>query len=89
MNVKNCLKGILVLTLLALMPLNACGKGNERGGRPQGPPPEALEECEEKSAGDSVTFTGRQGESMSATCKEIDGQLVAVPEGMERGGRPQ
>ena len=89
MNVKNCLNGILVITLLALMPLTACGKGNERGGRPQGPPPEAIEACKEKSAGDSVTFTGRQGESMSATCKEIDGQLVAVPEGMERGGRPQ
>ena len=89
MNVKNCLNAMVVVTMLALMPLTAWGKGNDRGDRPQGPPPEAIEACDGKSAGDSVTFTGRQGESLSATCEEIDGQLAAVPEGMKGGNRPQ
>lgn len=89
MNIKNSTKGIVLLTLLVLTPLTACGKGNNNGGRPQGPPPEAIEACENKSVGDSVTFAGRQGESLSATCAEIDGQLVAVPEGMKQGSRPQ
>ncbi|MFH1215506.1 MAG: hypothetical protein V1706_03290 [Pseudomonadota bacterium] len=73
-----------VLTILLVMPLAACAQNN---GRRQGPPPEAIEACENKNAGDSVKFTGRRGESLEATCQEIDGQLVAVPEGMPPGGR--
>lgn len=80
---------MVFVSLLTLMPLTACGKGNDNGRRPQGPPPEAIEACEGKTAGDSVTFADREGESLSATCEEIDDQLVAVPEGMKRGGRPQ
>lgn len=84
MNVKKGLKVMTVFTLLALMPMTACGKGNDKGGRSQGPPPEAIEACEGKSPGDSVSFSGRRGETLNATCEEVEGQLVAVPEGMRQ-----
>ena len=82
------IKGLTLLALLMLIPLTACGKGNDKGGRPQGPPPEAIEACEGQASGDVVTFKGRRGDSVKATCQEIEGQLVAVPEGMEPGDRP-
>ena len=37
--------------------------------------------CEGKDVGDSVEFTGRRGETLTATCEERNDQLVAVPEG--------
>lgn len=88
---NKALKLTAVLAILILMPITACAKGNNRDGRRQGPPPEAIEACEGKEAGDSVTFTGRRGESLETTCQEIDGQLVAAPpEGMPSGGgRPE
>lgn len=84
MEIDKVLTVTAVLTILLVMPLTACAKNN---GLRQGPPPEALKACENKKAGESVTFTGRRGESLKATCQEIDGQLVAVPEGMPPGGR--
>jgi len=55
-----------------------------RGSR-MGPPPEAIEACKDKSEGTAVEFTGRRGEKIKATCKLIDGQLAAVPDGGFRG----
>lgn len=43
--------------------------------RPPGPPREALEACNGKKAGDSVTFKDREGRSIKAECR-----LIAVPE---------
>ncbi len=83
METNNVLKVTAVLTIFLVTPLTACAQNN---GRRQGPPPEAIEACENKNAGDSVSFTGRRGESLEATCQEMDGQLVAVPEDMPPGG---
>lgn len=84
MEIDKVLTVTAVLTILLVMPLTACAQNNTLR---QGPPPEALKACENKKTGESVTFTGRRGESLKATCQEIDGQLVAVPEGMPPGGR--
>ena len=86
MKKREILKVTAVLTILLMMPITACARNNGRDGRRHGPPPEAITACENKKAGDSVHFTGRRGESLEATCQEIDGQLVAVPEGMSLGG---
>ena len=59
-----------------------------RGGR-KGPPPEAIEACKGKQVGDTVEFTGRRGETLEATCKEMDGQLAAVPQNPPKGGERQ
>ena len=77
---------VLLLTLTILLPSIGSASGKNGQGRPQGPPPEAIEACEGKSAGDSVTFTGRQGETLEATCQEKDGQLAAAPDNMPEGG---
>ena len=76
---------VCLLVLISLVPLTSMA--SDRGGkgpRGKGPPPEAIEACEGKDAGDEVEFTGRRGETVSATCEERDGQLVAVPERMRK-----
>ncbi len=80
-------KVALAAALLTLAPASgwARGQGGPDGGR-RGPPPEAIAACEGKEAGDNVEFTGRRGETLQATCEEVEGQLVAVPEDRpERG----
>lgn len=72
-----------ILSLLCLIPLLSYAEVSGREKRRQGPPPEAIAACSGKSVGDTVSFTGRRGEALSATCKEIQGQIVAVPEGMQ------
>ena len=76
---------LVVLTLTPIVTL-ACSKSDEsrRPQGPPGPPPEAIKACEGKKAGDTTTFTGRRGETLTATCKDIEGQLAAVPEGGPR-----
>lgn len=43
------------------------------GGRPPGPPPEAVAACSGKAAGAGCSFTGRQGESLSGQCETPPG----------------
>jgi hypothetical protein len=57
----------------------------------KGPPPEAYEACKDKSEGTAVEMTTPRGDTIKATCKQINGQLVAVPEGGPQGsgnGKP-
>lgn len=54
-------------------------------GRPKGPPPEAIQACKGKAEGTSVSFTARDGRSLSGVCRLVDGQLAAMP---QRGERP-
>jgi hypothetical protein len=54
-------------------------------GGTMGPPPEAIEACKDKNERDKVEITNSHGEKMKTICKQIDGQLVAVPEGDFRG----
>jgi len=75
-----------ILSMLLFLPLTSCASEGGRDGRRQGPPPEAIKACEGKSSGDSVTFTGRRGESLKASCREIEGELAAVPEGKKHNG---
>ena len=87
MNNKTLLKGLAVLiTLLSILAVSACAQSSRSGGpggRQQGPPPEAIEVCEGKAEGDTVSFSGRRGDTIEATCQMVDDQLVAVPEGHE------
>jgi len=73
---------ICFLVLVSLVPVASWASGNDgKGKQRNGPPPEAFEVCEGKDVGDSVEFTGRRGETLTATCEERKDQLVAVPEG--------
>lgn len=69
------------VTTLAL----ADNSGNNGGDRPHGPPMEAIKACEGKSAGQTVQFQARDGNTISGTC-----QLIAVPDqmrGSQGGGQ--
>lgn len=84
MTKKTIVKVMVMLMFLVMVPVGvyANSEGGTRG-RKQGPPPEAVEACKDKQEGDTVSFKGRRGESVSATCQTIEDQLVAVPEGHE------
>lgn len=71
---------VTMLTIITLVPTAgwAFGGLKERE-RPQGPPPEAIEACKGKAAGDKVQLTTPSGEVLQAVCKNLDDQLVAMP----------
>lgn len=80
---KKILKKVHVLSLLVvMMPSLALATGETR--RPPGghgkPPQEAIDACKGKSEGTAVEFTTPRG-TVKGTCKSMNGQMVAVPEG--------
>jgi hypothetical protein len=87
MNRSILVKVVCMMVLASVVPMTSWAYGEKSKGDRKGPPPEAIEACEGKSAGDSVEFSGRRGEKLSATCEERRGQLVAVPEGMKERKR--
>lgn len=80
---KKIQRALILFTLIlpTLVVTSACSsnKNGGNGGPQGGPPPEAITACEGKNAGDSTSFEGREGETVESTCKEIEGQVVAVP----------
>ncbi|WP_202261709.1 MULTISPECIES: hypothetical protein [unclassified Alteromonas] len=57
--------------------------------RPRKPPKEAIEACTDRAENDTVTFIGRFGEELSASCRYIDEMLIAVPNAQPGGGKKQ
>ncbi len=55
--------------------------GPPPGGEPPAPPPEAVAACNGKAEGDTVSFTGRRGETVTGTCQRIGSVLAARPAG--------
>lgn len=60
--------------------------GGGQAGRPPGPPPEAIAACKGKTEGTQVSFTLRDGKSVTGTCRTMDGQLAAMPDRMPPRG---
>ena len=56
------------------------------GGRPPGPPPEAIAACQGKSEGTQVSFTLRDGKTLTGVCRNQNGTLAAAPAGGPPGG---
>lgn len=89
MNCAGMMKIACLLVMVSLIPITSWSyeKYGEDGRR--NPPAEAIEACEGKKVGDSVEFIGRRGKSLSATCEELDGQLVAIPKARRESGKHQ
>ncbi|BHH84502.1 hypothetical protein [Desulforhopalus sp. 52FAK] len=85
MNKKRMIKTLVPMMTVVMMAVAACAQNEQEGRGQQGPPPEAIKACEGKAVGDIVSFSGRRGESVKATCQTVENQIVAVPE----GHRPQ
>ena len=62
---------------LVLRPDNPKGRF---GGRRHGPPPEAYEACEGKSAGDEAEFINRRRNTVTGTCQQRGDRLVLRPD---------
>lgn len=77
-----CVINITVIAGMILDASSADGTGSRgtrgSGGR-GGPPPEAIAACRNMSEGTAVTFKSPRGDTISAICKQMGGQLAAVP----------
>jgi hypothetical protein len=62
---------------LVLRPDRSTGQS---GGKRQGPPPEAYQACEGKSAGSASQFVNPRGETVKGTCAEDNGKMVLRPD---------
>ena len=69
----------LLLSSVAVMSVQAGEREHKKK-----PPKEAIEACLDKNEGDEVTFIGRKGEQLSATCVLLQGELAALPKGHKR-----
>ena len=82
MNKYHAKRAVLLMAIMILLPITGCAADDDSSNRRRkGPPPEAISACEGKQVGDIVEFTGRRGETVKATCKEMNSQIVAVPAG--------
>lgn len=54
------------------------GMGGDMGER-RGPPPEAFSACENSSVGDACSFSGRNDNEVSGSCRQHNGQLACAP----------
>lgn len=83
---------LLAMTGTIAVPAWASFGLQERSGR-TGPPQEAIDACKEMSEGITVEIVTPRGDTIKASCKQINGQLVAVPDrgipGPGNGGPPQ
>jgi len=78
------LKKVIITTLLfSLCGINVMGQNFESqppmGGHP-GAPPEALQACEGKNAGDTAQFVTPSGETVAGTCELHGGRLILHPD---------
>ena len=83
----------LIVALAVLVPSAGFAFGGPwDGGKPKGPPQEAIDACKDLSKGDTVQFTTPRGDTVSGICRDMPGGLVAVPErgfpGRHRGMGP-
>jgi hypothetical protein len=77
------MKKLVFIWAVALLVTNSVWAStglNERAGRHK-PPQEAIDVCKDKSEGAAVEITTARGDTIKAICRQINGQLVAVPEG--------
>jgi hypothetical protein len=79
---------VLLAFFIAIYASGNSALAQDRGGRRQGPPPEAYTACEGKSAGDKAEFESPRGDTVTGTCVQQDDRLVLHPDNPpERGGR--
>lgn len=79
-------KTAVILSLAVWIPAAAYAFGGYwGGGKPMGPPQEAVDACKDLSEGDMVQFTTPRGDTVTGVCRELREGLAAVPAGRFRG----
>ena len=59
------------------------------GRRHMGPPQAAIDACNNKMEGDSVTFVTRRGDSVTGICHKIPEMMVAIPAHRPKHDKPE
>ena len=73
---------VALLTTAGIVSVPAWGSvGPQEDAGGNGPPQAAIEACREKSEGAAVEITTPRGDTITAICQQVDGRLVAVPDG--------
>lgn len=90
MNIKEFASACrLVLALLLVPSLLIAADGPPPDSRAGRPPAEAIQACKGRKSGDEVDFVLKNGEKVSGICRDLRGELVAVPAREERGRQVQ
>jgi len=79
--IVSALLGLLLIASASLAMAQPPGRG--------GPPPEAIEACENAAEGDACSFEGRRGGTISGECVNPprgEASLLCMPEGGRPGG---
>lgn len=78
----------IVIAILSIFSINAFGadsSSQRTGSRRHGPPPEAYEACEGKTAGDTAEVVTPNGDTITGTCEEEGDTLVLKPDNIQGG----
>jgi hypothetical protein len=84
-NFRKVMIGCILAGAVGMTCASESPAGGPQGGRPAGPPPEAIAACSGKAAGDEVSFTLRDGHQLSGKCQLENGVLAARPGGAPPG----
>jgi Spy/CpxP family protein refolding chaperone len=77
LTVKQALTGLCMVTII---PATIFAYGGPKNNQGQQQPTAAIEACQGQDVGASVTFINRRGDQISATCTQLQNQLVAIPD---------
>jgi hypothetical protein len=79
---------VAAMMVLQLASTAAAEDGGDEGRRRRGPPAEALDACSNAEEGAACSFQGRRDREVSGICELRHDDVVCVPEGRRRRGRP-
>ncbi|NHN78378.1 hypothetical protein HA520_14000 [Azotobacter chroococcum] len=84
------IRHIALLACLASPLAMAAGEApaGHPGGEHMGPPAAAVTACEGKKAGDTASFAGPGGKTMTGICRDMHGKLAVMPEHERKGPPP-
>lgn len=84
------IRHVALLACLAAPLATAAGEGTagHPPGEHMGPPAAAITACEGKQAGDTASFTGPDGKTMTGICRDMHGKLAVMPEHGRKGPPP-
>ena len=77
---KTNIIAIILSVFCAVSAFGADIDQQQHRGRHQGPPPEAYEACEGKSAGDTAEFVSPHGDTVTGVCELQGDRLVLRPD---------
>jgi hypothetical protein len=90
MNRKIMKTAMVIIATAGLVPADAWAGTTGAAGRGEHrePPPGAFATCGNKSEGDTVEVTTPDGKTLKAVCRQLNGNLAALPQMDGQGNGP-